>query len=81
VVVAGAQARHCRVSGRYAAADDARQVFGLVLFEVPSEVAHASLWLDVPAFLALDQGFAGCIGISLGISVVIRVVRGGVGGR
>lgn len=84
-VAAGTQARHCRVSGRHAAADDARQVFRVVLLEVPSEVSHASPRLDVPAFLAFNHGFHGGIGIGIGIDIGIVVRRtvygGGVRGR
>lgn len=80
-VVVGTQVRHCWVSGRHAAADDARLVFRVVLFEVPSEVSHASPRLDVPAFLAFDQVSLGGIGIDIGIIVRRVVYGGGVRGR
>jgi hypothetical protein len=66
------------MGGRHAAADDAGQVFGVVLFEVSTEVAHASLGLSVAAFLALDHGFSS--GIRIGIYIVGQRVAY-VGGR
>lgn len=72
--VSRAQAGYGGVGRGYAAADDSGEVLGVVLLEVAPEVAHPSLRLDVPAFLALNEGLdIGIIGGIIGGSSVVRV--------
>jgi len=41
----------------HTAADDSRQMFGLVLLEMTPEIPHALRQLKIPAFLTLDHRF------------------------
>jgi hypothetical protein len=72
--VSGAQAGDGGVGRGHAAADDSGEVLRVVLLQVAPEVAHAPLRLDVPAFLAPNEGFdVGVIGSVIGGSSVVRV--------
>jgi hypothetical protein len=71
--VSRAQAGDGGVGRWYAAADDSGEMLGVVLLEVTPEVAHASLRLDVPTFLAPNQRFDIDIGGVIRGSGVVRV--------